>query len=258
MSWEIIVILIISGLLVGFINTLAGSGTIISISVLIFLGLPPTVANGTNRVAVFFQNIVAVRGFNKHKQLDAKKGLWFALPAVIGAILGAFIAVEVNEKIMERAIGIIMVIMLFFLIFKPNRWLIGSEHKMQKKVSSAQIVYYFLIGVYGGFIHIGVGIFLLALTVVNAGYDLVKANGIKNFIVFLYNPFALLVFIIGGMVNFKYGLIHAIGNMIGAYIAAKWAVSWGTNFVRWMLIVIIVFASGKFLGIFNPLDYLHH
>lgn len=256
MTWHDIAILITSGLFVGFINTLAGSGSIISISVLVYMGLPPTVANGTNRIAVFFQNLVAVRQFKKQKMLDLPKGIMLSIPTVIGSVVGAFVAVEIDEKLMERAIGVIMLVMLFFLFFKPNKWLKSDEQKVNKKVSILQMLYYFMIGVYGGFIHIGVGIFLLALLVLNAGYDLVKANALKNFIVFLYNPFALAVFMISGLVDYKYGLVHAIGNVIGAYIATKYAISWGANFVRWILIVVIIIASSKFLGLYDPMELI--
>lgn len=255
LSWEIVVALIISGILVGFINTLAGSGTIISISLLIFLGLPPTVANGTNRIAVFFQNLVAVTSFRKKKMLNVRHSFWYAIPATIGSIVGAFIAIDIDDKLMQKIIAIIMLLMLLLMIFKPDKWLKGDETKIKNKPSIFQLILYFFIGVYGGFIHIGVGIFILAITVMNAGYDLIRANAIKNFIVFLYNPFSLLVFMYFGLVNYEYGLIHSIGNMLGAFLATKFALEWGVNFVRWLLIVVIILASSKMLGI---IDYFIH
>ncbi|MFH0894503.1 MAG: sulfite exporter TauE/SafE family protein [Bacteroidota bacterium] len=251
MSWEIVLLLVCSGILVGFINTLAGSGTIISISVFVFLGLPVTVANGTHRVAVIFQNLVAVHAFKKQKVLDTRKGLWLAIPVVIGSVLGAFIAVKINEDAMEKVVGIVMLIMLFFIFYKPGRWLKEDRERTAKPVQWWEYGLYFLMGVYGGFIHIGVGIFMLVTLVLNSGYDLVKANAIKNLLVLLYVPFALFIFIISGMVNFSYGLVHAVGNMIGAWLATRYAVKWGADFVRWVLVVVIIGAVGKFLGIYE-------
>jgi len=113
MTWIEIIILIVSGLLVGFINTLAGGGSIISLSILMFLGLPANVANGTNRVAIFIQNIAAVGSFKQQKVLDHKKGFWLAIPATIGSVIGAWIAVDLNEEIIEKAIAVVMLIMMF-------------------------------------------------------------------------------------------------------------------------------------------------
>lgn len=251
MSWIEITALIVSGLLVGFINTLAGGGTIISISLFMFLGLPAGVANGTNRIAVILQTLTSTASFKKQKVLDTRKGLLLGIPTVIGSIIGAEIAVDIDEHIFEKAIGIIMLVMMVFIIYKPQQWLKGQQQLLEKKTSVLQYFIFFLIGLYGGFIHVGVGYFILAGLVLGAGYDLVKANALKVFIVLLYAPFTLIVFIYNKQINYEYGLIHAIGNIIGAYVASKFAVSWGANFVRWVIVIIILISSAQLFGLFD-------
>ncbi len=251
MSWLIVTALIVSGLFVGFINTLAGGGSIISLSIFIFLGLPATIANGTNRVAVILQNLTSVNEFRRKKVLDFKKANKLAIPTIIGAIIGAQIASDINEAVFRKAVGVVMIVMMYFILTKPSQWLKGTEALMEKPVSWIQVVIFFAIGVYGGFVQVGVGYFILAGVVLGAGYDLVKANAIKVWIVLLYTPLALLVFILNGQVRWDYGLIHAIGNIIGAYVASHFAVSWGANFVRWFVIVIIVVFASDLLGIVN-------
>jgi uncharacterized membrane protein YfcA len=249
MSWLIVTALISSGVLVGFINTLAGGGTIISISLFMFLGLPANIANGTNRIAVLLQTLVSTTSFKKQKVLDTRKGLLLGIPTVIGSIIGAEIAVDIDEKLFEQAIGVIMLIMMFFIIYKPQQWLKGKQELIHRKLTPFQFIIFFFIGIYGGFIHVGVGYFILAGLVLNAGYDLVKANALKVFIVLLYAPFTIIVFIYNKQINYEYGLIHAIGNIIGAYVASRFAVSWGANFVRWVIIIIILFTSAQMFGI---------
>ena len=251
MSWIIITSLIVSGLLVGFINTLAGGGSIISISLFMFLGLPASVANGTNRIAVILQTLTSTTNFKKQKVLDTRKGLLLGIPTVIGSIIGAEIAVDIDEHIFEKAIAVIMLVMMGFILYKPQNWLKGQQHLIDKKTSVLQYFIFFLIGLYGGFIHVGVGYFILAGLVLGAGYDLVKANALKVFIVLLYAPFTLIVFIYNKQINYEYGLIHAIGNIIGAYVASKFAVNWGANFVRWVIIVIILISSAQLFGLFD-------
>jgi len=244
-----IIALITSGLFVGFINTLAGGGTIISLTLLMLLGLPPSVANGTNRIAVLIQNVVAVGNFKKRKILDTKKGFKLAIPTVIGSIVGAAIVVKLNEQIIQWCFGVIMIVMLFFLIYKPERWLKGKEELLNKPISMKLYIILFFIGVYGGVIHVGVGYFLLMAAILGAGFDLVKGNAMKNFLVLMYVPFTLIIFVINGQVRWDYGLTHSIGNVLGAYIASKWAIEWGANFVRWVMIVIIALSVLQMFGI---------
>ena len=259
MSIIIAIALILSGVLVGFINTLAGGGTIISLSLMMALGLPPTMANGTNRISVIFQTLTATRNFRKHKVLDVRKGLLLGIPTTIGSILGAWAAIDINEQIFKYAMVIIMFVMVFFLFYKPERWLKGKEDFVAKKTDLVQVLIFLLIGFYGGFIHVGVGYFLLGALVLGAGYDLVRANALKVFIVFLYVPFSLLIFIINDQVYFLYGLIHAIGNIVGAYIASKYAIEKGANFVRWVIVIVVIGTTLDVFGLIKLgflLDYL--
>lgn len=246
-----IIALIVAGGLVGFINTLAGGGSIISLSVLMMLGLPATVANGTNRIAIAVQNLTAVSSFKQQKVLDVKKGLWLAIPAVAGSVIGAWIAADINELVFERAVAVVMLMMLVFILYKPQRWIKEHEELTSKKITFWQVLLFFLIGIYGGFIQLGVGYFLLAGIVLGAGYELVKANAIKVLIVLLYTPFALMVFILNDQVNWAYGLVMTIGNVAGAFVASRMAVKKGAAFVRWVIIAVILLTSAHLFGIID-------
>jgi hypothetical protein len=246
-----IAVLIISGALVGFINTLAGGGSIISLSVLMMLGLPATVANGTNRIAIAVQNLTAVSSFRHQKVLEVKKGIVLAVPAIVGSVIGAWIASDINELIFERAVAVIMLVMLFFILYKPQNWIKEQTKLTSKKISFWQILIFFLIGLYGGFIHLGVGYFLLAGIVLSAGFELVKANAIKVLIILLYTPFTIVVFVINDQIDWAYGLVMTIGNVIGAFIASRMAVKKGAAFVRYVIIVVILLISAHLFGLID-------
>ncbi len=251
MEIGLILAVIGAGILCGFINTLAGSGSVISLPMLIFLGLPPNVANGTNRIAILLQSLTGVLIFKKHKFLDTKRGILPSIAAVIGSVFGARIAIDLDDAMMEKVIGAVMVIMLVVVLYKPKQWLEGKQQEVSSKTSVIQFILFFFIGVYGGFIQAGVGIFLLSALVLGAGMDLVRANAIKLLIVLLYTPFALGVFMYHNQVDYKWGFILAIGNIIGAYIASNFAVSWGPKFIRWVLIAVMVFSALELFGIIN-------
>ncbi|MBE0639970.1 MAG: sulfite exporter TauE/SafE family protein [Bacteroidales bacterium] len=251
MSWFEILSLTISGALVGFINTLAGGGSIISLAVLMMLGLPPTVANGTNRIGVLVQTLTAAASFKQKKVLETRKALWLSIPAVIGSIIGAYIAVDINEVVFERAVGIILIMMMVFIIYDPSRWVKERKDLIEAKISIKQIVIFFLIGVYGGFIQIGVGYFLLAGIVLGAGYELVKANAIKVFVVLLYTPFTIIVFLLNNQIHWAYGLMMTVGTIAGSYIAAHMAVKRGAKFVQWVIIIVILLTAADLFDIIN-------
>lgn len=246
-----IILLIVAGLMVGFINTLAGGGSIISLSILMMLGLPASIANGTNRVAITIQTLTATTSFRQQKVLDLKKAIHMVIPATIGSILGAFIAIDINEEVFEKAIGVVMLIMLVFIFFNPKKYIYGRADIIEKPVTWRTYLIFFLIGIYGGFLHMGVGYFLLMAIVLGAGYDLVKANAIKVFVVLAYVPFSLAVFIIYDQVDWLYGLVLAIGNVIGALVASRLAVTKGVDFVKWVIVVVILLTSGQMFGLYD-------
>jgi uncharacterized membrane protein YfcA len=250
MEWYMILAVILAGFVAGFINTLAGSGSTITLPLLIFLGLPANVANGTNRISIFFQTLVSVGSFKKQKVIEAKTSMRLAIPAVIGSIIGAQFAVEINERIMNNAIAIMLVIMFFLLLFKPEAWIKGQADLASEKPGIFQIVIFFVIGIYGGFIQAGVGMFLLAGLVLGSGLDLVKANAVKNLIILLFTSVVMVIFMYNNQINYEIGLILAAGSMLGAYVASKFAVSWGPKFIRYVLLFVILGASLKLFGLF--------
>jgi uncharacterized membrane protein YfcA len=251
MSVTEIIIIIIAGIFVGFINTLSGGGSVISLSLLLILGLPANIANGTNRISIFFQTLSSVSSFTRQKMFTGFRPIWLAVPATIGAILGAYLAVDVNTRVIEIAMAVSMVVMLFFLFYKPDRWLKQNGHLLSGPMRWWQFVIFFVVGFYGGFIQVGVGYFLLMALVLGAGYDLVKANAVKNLIVFFYAIFALLVFIIDGKVNYLYGIILSAGSMIGALIASYLAVKKGAGFIRAVILLSVVLTILQITGLIN-------
>ena len=249
MEWYIYPLVIAAGFAAGFINTVAGSGSLITLPLLIALGLPATVANGTNRVAILLQNVVGVRRFHSQKVLDVRRGLLLAIPAAIGAIIGAQIAAGLDEEILRKVIGGLMVVMLIILLVRPKRWLEGRQEVIGEKPTILQYLVFFAIGIYGGFIQIGVGLFLLAGLVLSAGYNLVWGNAVKLLIVLCFTVFALGVFVLNDQVDWFVGLILALGNMSGAWVATKMTVKRGAEFVRWFLIGVVIISAALLLGV---------
>jgi len=249
MEWYYYPAIIIAGIAAGFINTLAGSGSLITLSLLLMMGVPANVANGSNRVGILMQNMVATYSFHSKQVLDWRGGVILSIPTIFGTILGAQIAVSMDEQMMRRTIGALMVFMLIIIIAKPKRWLEGTREKFDQNPTILQLVIFFFIGVYTGFIQAGVGIFLLAGLVLGAGYNLVRANAVKILINLISTVFALAVFIYNDQVWWSIGLMLAIGNSLGGWVAAHLAVEKGAEFVRYVLIAVVTGSALHLLGV---------
>jgi uncharacterized membrane protein YfcA len=236
----------ITGFAAGLINTLAGSGSLVTLPILILLGLPANVANATNRVGVLVQSVVAVATFRRSGALDAA-GAWFLVaPSVLGSLLGARLAVDLDELLLRRIIGALMVVLLAIMLVRPQRWL--AEVGARRARPWLEVPLFFVIGIYGGFLQVGVGIFLLAALVLGAGFNLVGANAMKNVLVAAFTAAALVVFVAHGQVEWTLGLLLAAGQGIGAWVAARLAVQRGARFVRWFVVAMVVLSAGALLA----------
>jgi uncharacterized membrane protein YfcA len=229
----------ITGFVAGFINTLAGSGSLLTLPILILLGLPANVANGTNRVGVLLQNIVAVATFRRSGTLELAGSWKLIVPALVGGVLGAELAVDLDEALMRRIIGVLMLVLLGFMLLKPERWI--AEHAARREPRLlVEVPLFFAIGAYGGFIQVSVGLFLLAGLVLGAGYNVVGANAMKNLIVLVFTAAALVVFVINDQVQWTLGLLLGAGQAVGAWVAARVAIQRGASFVRYAVVVIVI------------------
>jgi uncharacterized membrane protein YfcA len=249
LTWISIIVLICSGIIVGFINTLAGGGTVISLSVFMFFGLPPLLANGTNRVAVVFQNLTSVIYFQRNKFIDWHKILHFGIPVVVGSLTGAFIAGYLSNRWFQYIFAATVILFGISMLLNPNRYIRERTDLVNRKITLPQYLLYFLLGIYGGFVHVGIGYLFLAVLVLMNGYDLLKANVLKNVLVLTYVPFSVLIYALQGNVCWTFGLIHAIGNIIGAGLAARLAIKKGAPFIRYIVLILIVIVILQMLGV---------
>lgn len=249
--WHIYLLAILAGILAGVVNTLAGSGSLVTLPMLLFLGLPANVANATNRVGVTVQNVVGIAAFRQSGRLELKGGLWLTVPAMLGSILGARIALDLSEQTMNTAIGIVMVVMLGLILFEPKRWLRPKSEVKEGRPSIGVLALFFLIGIYGGFIQAGVGVLLLTAMVVGIGYSLVDANAIKLMIVLAVTAVALMIFGASGQVNWPLGALMAAGQSTGAWLAARFASRHkdANLWVRRLLIAVVLVSILKLFGL---------
>lgn len=248
--WYFYPLLVIVGFAVGFINTLSGGGSLLSLPLLIFMGLPPTLANGTNRVAIVIQTFIATLGFKSKGVSTFPFNIYIGISALLGAILGAQIAVELDETIFNKVLAVIMFAVILIIVFQPKINITDLQERLTGKYLWLGIIVFFFLGIYGGFINAGIG-FLIILYLHFVHYmSMVRTNATKVFVVFLYSLTALTIFIINDKVDFKIGLILAIGNASGAWVSSRWSVKKDDAFIKKILVVMVFFMAIK-LWFFN-------
>ena len=246
-------LILVTGVAAGFMNTLGGGGSLLTLPMLIFLGSPAAVANGTNRIALMVQNIVGVSNFRKKGFFYPKLGITLAVPAVFGSLLGARFAISVPEELFQKILAIIMIVVMILILTRPEKRFLkeieGENLSTTRLVVS--IFVFFGVGLYGGFINAGVGfVIIVALTLIT-GMSLVKINSLKLFIALIYISSSFVVFIIHGKVDWILGFTLAIGNALGAYLGSNFAVSKGDKWIRVFIVIAILSMSAKLLGVFN-------
>lgn len=256
MSINEIILLLVSGVIVGIINTLGGGGSVITMSLFMAMGMPISLANSTNRIAVLLQNLSATVAFLRKGMLHLRSGLLLSLPAIVGNIFGAMVAMEVSETIFKICLSVVLAIILIYLLLGKDKQNASGGHGLA--IKWWHYIWFFIIGFYGGYIYIGLGFLILAITISTMHLDIITANVIKGFVIFLSTPFALAVFIYNGQVEWMAGLLHGAGNILGAVVASHWAMNWGVKFVRWFTLFIIVVFFIDLMGWISLQDMMSH
>jgi len=252
-EWYHYVFLIAVGFAAGFINTVAGGGSLLSLPMLIFLGLPPSVANGTNRVAVVIQTAFATAGFKSKGVSTLPFNLYLGVAALIGSILGAKIAVDIKGETFTTILGVVMVVVVLIILFKPKMKLAKMQERLTGKYLWVGCIAFFIFGIYGGFINAGIGFIIILFLHYVHRMTLVRSNATKVVVVLMYSLAALIVFAFNDKIEWMIGLVLAIGNGSGAWLASRISVDKGDSFIKTFLVIMVTLMSLKLL--FPGLDF---
>ncbi|MDA0757434.1 MAG: sulfite exporter TauE/SafE family protein [Bacteroidetes bacterium] len=238
-------LLIFVGFIAGFMNTMAGGGSLLTLPLLIFLGLPAAVANGTNRVAILMSTSSATLGFKSKNVSTYPFNIYLGISGLFGALIGAKLAIEINGDLFNKILAVIMIIVVGLIVFKPKINHNNLIERLTGKHLFISILAFFFIGVYGGFINAGIGFVIMLFLHYYNRLNLVKVNSAKVVIVLIYTIGALVTFALADKVNWTFGLFLASGNFIGGWTSSRWSVKKGEKSIKVFLIVMVVLMSIK-------------
>ncbi len=238
-----VLLLLFGGLAAGFINTLAGGGSAITIPIMTEI-VGVSVANGTNRIAILLANASALTRFQRGDAVPWKRLTRLIAPTVIGAAAGAWVATQTSGDLFKKIFAFVLVLVAGSVLARPSRWVDGREREIAEPWRS---LLFAGVGFYGGFVQAGVGFLLLGALVLGSGMDLVRGNAAKVALILCYTPVALIFFASASQVDLKVGLVLSVGQMTGAWIAARLAVLKGAAWIRWVLVAVAVIAAIRML-----------
>jgi hypothetical protein len=233
-------LLVAVGIIGGFVNVMAGGGSLITVPVMVFMGLPGPVANGTNRIAILAQNLAAIVAFARRGFRDFRLSLTLAACAIPGAVVGALVGSQLQGVWFNRALACIMVGVMLVMHFDRGATERAEDYQPTRRQLLSGHLLMVGAGFWGGFIQLGVGFILMPILNRVMGLDLVRTNMHKVFIIAVYTVVALAVFASRIELMWAVGLALALGNAIGGYLGAHFTVSRGEHLVRLVLNLVLI------------------
>lgn len=241
-----VLILIGGGLAAGVVNTLAGGGSLISVPLLVMIGLPGTIANGTNRIGVFLQNGVAAWRFRAKGVSGVAGASKVVVPVCLGSVVGAYTVANLDDATFQRIFGLVMLFDLIPMLRPPKP---GGAHATRPWPAWLLFTVFAAIGLYGGAIQAGVGLLMVG-ALNHTGYGLVQANSIKVTTNVVLTAFAIPIFLWHGQISWPHAGVLAIGFAAGGELGARIAVRGGDRVIRPVMVLAILFLAGRMLGLY--------
>lgn len=242
-------ILIAAGCAAGFLNTVASSGSAVTLPVLIMVGAAPVTANATNRVPIVIGVIAALWRFHRAGHLPVLDGLRLAVPVVIGAAAGALTASRLSDTHTAFLVTFAIVLALIVVCANPSKWLAADAPHRAPRHGPVVMVLMGMVGGWAGLITVDASTYALAVLVLVAGYAIREANAIKLLTMGLAALVSLLIFAEQGQINWTYAALLSVGSVVGALLGSRLAL--GAHAARWVfrLLVLVLVLEAVRLGV---------
>jgi uncharacterized membrane protein YfcA len=241
-----LILVFLVGGIASFINSLAGGGSTLTLPALIFMGVPPTIANGINRFGILFGNLASVGGLSKKGHLR-KDILLKLFPIVaIGAIAGALAGVNISDHLFRILLAITLVWVVIAGRLRHGKKRIPHPEG-EFKPSLKNYLAFLMIGFYGGFIQVGVGFWLIIALIWSTGLEIIKVNALKGSIAVIFIGISAAVFIANGKTIWLIALTQALGCFIGGWMGSHYQVKKGEGFIRGFISAISILMAFKLI-----------
>ena len=231
-------LLILAGVCSGFLNTVASSGSAVTLPIMITLGLNPLIANATNRVPVVVGLAAAVWKYHSSGQLHWKEGFRLSLPTVAGAILGTLLAASLGDMKTGYLTTFAVLFAMILVLSNPSKWLNADQTTQPKQNGALVQIALFAVGIWTGLIVLDSGTLFLAVLILMAHYPIREANAIKVWSMGLPSLMAVIIFTAKGDINWIWAIPLSLGGIFGSLIGTR--LSLGPNASKWIFWLLVL------------------
>jgi uncharacterized membrane protein YfcA len=244
------------GCISGFMNTVASSGTAVTLPVMIFSGVDPLVANATNRLPVFIGFLTSVINYARSGQIPWKTAALLSIPVGIGTAIGTLFVGSLPKVYSELFVAMALIISLILILMNPRKFLVSKNLRV-RKIDGPTILIMLIIGIWAGIIVLDSALFALFALVLFMNYELIKANAIKNVLILTVGFVSLCIFIYAGKVDWTIGMLLSSGSIVGSYLGSNFAMKessriWVFRMTKFIItaeiIVLMVRTLAQFSG----------
>lgn len=241
----------LSALVAGIVNSIAGGGTLLTFPALVAAGLPPLVANATSTVALWPAAVSSLWGYRDAVRGARRWAMRFAVPSLLGGLAGAILLLRTPSELFARLAPILVLgaTFLFMAQAPVARWLrsrTADGHVEPPVPPAPYLAFQFLVAIYGGYFGAGIGILMLAALGLMGVADIHRANGLKNWGGLCTNVVAALSFAASGIVRWPEALVMAVSATLGGYLGSRAAQKVPQAWVR-RAVVAVGFGSAAWL-----------
>ncbi len=234
----------LAGMAAGTINTVVGSGTLITFPVLLAFGYAPVTANVSNTLGLVPGSISGAIGYRRELAGQRGRILRLGSMSLLGGITGAVLLLVLPASAFKAIVPGFIALALVLTVLQPRiaRWLEGREIDLERRGSLVTALAVFLTGVYGGYFGAAQGILLLAILGVALAQDLHRTNALKNVLAGLVNGVAGIYFVFAAHVAWAPAAIIAVSAVIGAQLGARYGRRLRPEVLRGLIVLVGVAA----------------
>lgn len=240
---KLITILII-GVASGFLGAIAGGGGLISIPFLLFLGIPPQITLATNKFGGMGLSFGGLYKFIKEKKIVWKYAIILSCAGILGSLIGSRILLTINVAILQKLIGILLILLVPTFFFKKNFGIEEKQTSRNRKIVGCFL--YFLVAIVAS-IFGGLGAVTISIVILFFGLSIIKANATELVSYSVFSLCSVIIFAFNGIIDYKTGIVLFLGMMIGGYLGAHTAIKKGDKWVKIIFALVVVASAVKIL-----------
>ena len=236
-----------AGFFAGFIDSIAGGGGLIALPAILFTGLPPQMALGTNKLQGSFGTLSALYNYVKNKNASIKESYVGIIYTLTGAFFGAVCVQKIDASILEPLIPVLLLIIFVYTLFSGKAGFKDRQPKLGK--NTFYFIFGLAMGFYDGFFGPGTGSLWTAAFMFFMGFNMTRATGHTKIMNFSSNIISLACFALGNNINYSVGLTMAAGQILGAKLGSGMAIKRGVVFIRPVFLFIVFCTIAHFIYI---------